>query len=91
MIKVDYQPPVMPEKKKKKKDAVIGKYIADMVPDGSCIQLGIGGIPNAVAEALKTKNDLGVHTEMLTTGMMNLAKMGVITCKYKPINKGKMI
>ena len=91
MIKVDYQPPVMPDAPFSEKDAVIGKYIADMVPDGSCIQLGIGGIPNAVAEALKTKNDLGVHTEMLTTGMMKLAKMGVITGKYKQINKGKMV
>jgi len=91
MVKVDYQPPVMPDAPFSEKDAVIGKYIADMVPDGSCIQLGIGGIPNAVAEALKTKNDLGVHTEMLTTGMMKLAKMGVITGKYKQINKGKMV
>ena len=81
----------MPDAPFSEKDAVIGKYIADMVPDGSCIQLGIGGIPNAVAEALKTKNDLGVHTEMLTTGMMKLAKMGVITGKYKQINKGKMV
>lgn len=62
-----------------------------MVPDGSCIQLGIGGIPNAVAAALETKNDLGVHTEMLTSGMMRLAKMGVINGKRKQINKGKIV
>lgn len=91
MIKADYKPPVIPDAPFDEKDARIGKFIADMVPDGSCIQLGIGGIPNAVADALKDKNDLGVHTEMLTTGMMKLAKAGVITGKKKQINKGKMV
>lgn len=91
MIKVDYMPPVVPDMPFSEKDAQIGKYIAEMVPDGACIQLGIGGIPNAVADALKEKNDLGVHTEMLTTGMMKLAKLGVITGKKKQINKGKMV
>ena len=91
MIPVDYLPPVMPDAPFSEKDEIIGKYIADMVPDGSCIQLGIGGIPNAVADALKTKNDLGIHTEMLTTGMMKLAKMGVITGKCKQVEKGKIV
>lgn len=91
MIQADYMPPVMPDAPFSEKDEVIGKIIADMVQDGSCIQLGIGGIPNAVGEYLKTKNDLGVHTEMLTTSMMKLAKMGVINGKYKQINNGKMV
>lgn len=91
LIRADYMPPVTPDLPFSEKDAAIGKLIADMVPDGACIQLGIGGIPNAVAAALETKNDLGVHTEMLTSGMMRLAKMGVINGKCKQINKGKMI
>ena len=91
MVKVDYKPPVVTDAPFSEKDTVIGKYIADMVPDGACIQLGIGGIPNAVGEYLKTKNDIGVHTEMMTNSMMNLAKMGVITGKCKQINKGKMV
>ncbi|MEA4814018.1 MAG: acetyl-CoA hydrolase/transferase C-terminal domain-containing protein [Oscillospiraceae bacterium] len=91
MVKVDYKPPVVTDAPFSEKDTIIGKYIADMVPDGACIQLGIGGIPNAVGEYLKTKNDLGVHTEMMTNSMMNLAKMGVITGKCKQINKGKMV
>jgi acyl-CoA hydrolase len=49
--------------------------------DGDCIQLGIGGIPNAVAKSLYGKKDLGVHTEMLTNEMAKLAKAGVITGK----------
>ena len=91
LIRADYMPPVTPDLPFSEKDAAIGKLIADMVPDGACIQLGIGGIPNAVAAALETKNDLGVHTEMLTSGMMRLAKMGVINGKRKQINRGKMV
>lgn len=91
MIESNYMPPNMPDAPFSEKDAVIGKLIADMVPDGACIQLGIGGIPNAVGEYLKTKNDLGIHTEMLTNSMVRLAKMGVITGKCKNINKGKMV
>ena len=91
LIRADYMPPVAPDLPFSEKDAAIGRLIADMVPDGACIQLGIGGIPNAVAAALETKNDLGVHTEMLTSGMMRLAKMGVINGKRKQINRGKMV
>lgn len=91
MVEVDYQPPEIPDTPCSEKDKIIGKYIADLVPDGACIQLGIGGIPNAVAEALQVKNDLGIHTEMLTTGMMKLAKMGVVTGKNKQFEKGKIV
>ena len=91
LIRADYMPPVTPDLPYTEKDATIGKLIADMVPDGACIQLGIGGIPNAVAAALESKNDLGVHTEMLTSGMMRLAQMGVINGKCKQMNKGKMV
>ena len=91
LVRADYAPPVIPDASFSEKDAAIGKLIAEMVPDGSCIQLGIGGIPNAVAAALEQKNDLGVHTEMLTSGMMRLAKMGVINGKCKQTYRGKMV
>ena len=91
LIKADYMPPVTPDAPFSEKDEAIGKIIAELVPDGACIQLGIGGIPNAVAKYLENKNDLGVHTEMLTSNMMRLAKMGVITGKRKQINNGKMV
>ena len=91
LVRADYAPPVIPDAPFSEKDAAIGKLIAEMVPDGSCIQLGIGGIPNAVAAAKKKKNDLGVHTEMLTSGMMRLAKMGVINGKCKQTYRGKMV
>jgi len=90
-VQTDYEVPTIADAPFSEKDVLIGKYIADMIPDGSCIQLGIGGIPNAVASALESKNDLGVHTEMLTTGMMHLAKMGVINGRCKQAEKRTMV
>ncbi|BES66536.1 acetyl-CoA hydrolase/transferase family protein [Gottschalkiaceae bacterium SANA] len=91
LIEADYLPPYIPETQPNEKDKKVGAFIAGLVPDGACIQLGIGGIPNAVADALGTKKDLGVHTEMLTSGIMKLAKAGVITGKKKQINRGKIV
>lgn len=73
------------------KDLAIGRYIADLVEDGSTIQLGIGGIPNAVAQGLQDKHDLGIHTEMLTDSMVDLYEAGVITNRHKTLHPGKMV
>ena len=72
-------------------DMEIGRYVASLVPDGATIQLGIGNIPNAVAKFFMEKNDLGVHTEMITSSMAKLAKAGVITGKKKPLHPGKIV
>ncbi len=90
-IEVDYPAPELPDAEPNEKDKKIGAYIADLIHDGDTIQLGIGGIPNAVAAALKDKKDLGVHTEMLTTGFMKLYKEGVITNKKKTLHPGKLV
>jgi acyl-CoA hydrolase len=91
LVEVNYSIPEIADVEPNEKDLIIGKYIADMINDGDCIQLGIGGIPNAVAASLYGKKNLGVHTEMLTSGMVKLAKAGVINGKCKQINKGKMV
>ncbi|MBQ9536140.1 MAG: 4-hydroxybutyrate--acetyl-CoA CoA transferase [Clostridia bacterium] len=91
LVACDYPMPELPDAEPNEKDMVIGKLIADMIHDGDCIQLGIGGIPNAVAASLTDKKDLGVHTEMLTSGMVKLAKAGVITNKCKQNHPGKMV
>ena len=83
--------PIFPYAPISDKDKIIGQYIADMVEDGSTIQLGIGGIPNAVGIALKDKKELGVHTELLTEAMIDLYEAGVITNSRKSINKGKFV
>jgi len=69
----------------------IGGYIADLIEDGSTLQLGIGGIPNAITPFLMNRRDLGVHTEMFTDGMVDLYEAGVVTNKRKSLWNGKMV
>ena len=90
-VETDYEVPTLPDVPTTERDEAIGKYIAEYIQDGDCIQLGIGGIPNAVAQALSNKKDLGVHTEMLTSGFMKLAKQGVVTGDRKNRFRGKMV
>ena len=70
---------------------VIGQNIADLIEDGSTIQLGIGGIPDAAAKQLIHKRDLGVHSEMFTPSMAMLYEAGVITGARKNIDKKQMV
>ena len=84
-------PPTLPAPIMDEVAMKIGKHIADLVEDGSTIQLGIGEIPNAAALMLKEKKDLGVHTEMMVDSMMELYETGVITNKQKSVHKGKFI
>ena len=91
LVEVDYPMPEIIDVEPNEKDIAIGNIIADMINDGDCIQLGIGGIPNAVAKSLTGKKDLGVHTEMITASMVTLAKAGVITGKKKQLHPGKMV
>jgi acyl-CoA hydrolase len=72
-------------------EEAIGVRIAELIEDGSTIQLGIGGIPNAITAFLMNRKDLGVHTEMFTTGLIDLYEAGVITGRRKTLWKGKMI
>jgi acyl-CoA hydrolase/GNAT superfamily N-acetyltransferase len=69
----------------------IGALVASLVPDGATLQTGIGRIPNAVLSALGSRHDLGVHTEMLSDGLMALAKAGVINGRCKTLCPGRMV
>ncbi len=91
LIETDYDAPVLPDAEPNEKDLIIGKYIAEKIKDGSTLQLGIGGIPNAVAHALMDKKDLGIHTEMFTTGLMHLVKAGVVNGSKKNTHVGKHV
>jgi acyl-CoA hydrolase len=72
-------------------EKTIGGYIAGLIEDGATIQLGIGGIPNAITACLLERHDLGVHTEMFTDGMIDLYNAGVVTNRKKTLWKGKMV
>jgi len=69
----------------------IGKYVADMIEDGSTLQIGYGGIPDAVVMQLTSKHDLGVHTEMIGDGILTLIDSGAITNRKKNYLPGKMV
>lgn len=83
IIEQDQDLPALPVIPPNENEKIIGQYIAEMVEDGACIQLGIGGIPNAAALALENKKDLGIHTEMVTDSMRLLWEKGVITNRCK--------
>lgn len=72
-------------------EQAIGNNIAELIPDGACLQLGIGGIPDAVLAALGDKKNLGIHSEMISDGVMDLVEKGVVTGAAKTIHKDKII
>jgi len=69
----------------------IGKYVADMIEDGSTLQIGYGGIPDAVVMQLTAKRDLGIHTEMIGDGILTLIESGAVTNRRKNYLPGKMV
>lgn len=69
-------------------DSAIGRHIADLIPDGATLQIGVGGIPNAVLSALKDHQHLGLHTEAMTDGVLPLLESGVIDNSQKTVCSG---
>jgi acyl-CoA hydrolase len=90
-VEYPHMPPTLPMPVPDDVALKIGGHIANLIDDGSTIQLGIGEIPNAAAMSLKGKKDLGVHTEMFVDSMMELYEMGVITNKKKTLHKDKFV
>ncbi len=69
----------------------IGEIIAGLVEDGSTLQVGIGGIPQAVLMRLGDKNDLGIHTEMFSDGVIDLMESGAVTNRFKKVHPGRTV
>ena len=69
----------------------IGRYVAEFITDGSTLQIGYGGIPDAVVMQLTDKKDLGIHTEMIGDGIMTLVESGTVTIRRKNYLPGKMV
>ncbi len=72
-------------------EARIGELVAGLVEDGSTLQMGIGGIPDAVLARLHGKHDLGIHTEMFSDGVVDLVEAGVITNRLKAVSPGRIV
>lgn len=72
-------------------EARIGRIVADLIEDGSTLQMGIGAIPDAVLSSLGNKHDLGVHTEMFSDRLIDLVEAGVITNRRKEVHPGRIV
>ena len=90
---VPHDEPVIPVPVPEPTDVLrrIGQNLARLVEDGSTIECGIGRIPQALAEFLKDKKELGVHTEMFGDWIIDLIECGAITCTKKTVNRGKVV
>lgn len=73
------------------KEISIGNYIAELIPDGATLQIGVGGIPNAVIRALEGHRHLGLHTEAMTDGVLPLLEKGIIDNSLKTVMPGKSV
>ena len=71
-------------------EKAIGQNCAELIENGATLQLGIGAIPDAVLHSLKEKKDLGIHSEMISDGVVDLFEAGVVNCSQKSINRSKM-
>ena len=91
IVEVTEEIPTLQAKESTDVETTIGEYIADLIPDGATLQLGIGGIPNAVLKGLDGKRNLGVHTEMVSDGVMDCIEQGIVTGEEKSLHPGKVI
>lgn len=91
IIEVDYPLPEVPSPPPTPEQQQIARHVAELVPDGATLQLGIGGIPDAVLRQLGDHNNLGVHTELFSDGVMEMIESGVITNAMKSIHPGKVV
>lgn len=81
----------VPRAKSTEVEQRIGDIIAGLIEDGSTLQIGIGGIPDAVLSRLGDKHDLGVHTEMFSDGLIDLIENGIVTNRFKEIHRGRTV
>ena len=90
---VEHESPLteLPMRPANQLDQTIGKFIVEMVPDRATLQIGIGGVPNAVCAGLTNHKDLGLHTELITPAVAALIKSGAVTNKYKSVHRHKNV
>ncbi len=91
IVEVDYPLPEVPQGGSSPLHLRVGEYIAEMIPNGATLQMGIGSIPDAVLAHLGSHRDLGIHTELFSDGVIEMVESGVITCRKKSFHPGKII
>lgn len=91
IVQSDFPLPELPSRAITETDRAISRHIVELVPDRATLQIGVGGVPNAVCAALKNHKDLGIHTELLTPAVADLIRSGAVTNRYKHINRHKNV
>ena len=91
VVEVDHPLPLAVQGGNTPENMRIGQHIAEMIPDGATLQMGIGGLPDAVLQNLTNHKDLGIHTELFSDGVVALYEQGIITCRRKTFHPGKMV
>ncbi len=91
IIEVDYRLPEFRMGEPSEVQQTIGKHIAELIEDGSTLQTGIGGIPDAVLQYLGDKKNLGIHTELFSDGVIDLVDRGIINNEAKTLHPGKIV
>jgi itaconate CoA-transferase len=81
----------LPARGRAPEDEAIGRIIAGLVPDGACLQMSVGALPNLVCAALQDRNDQGIHTEALNPGLIDLVGAGVVTNRRKALDRGMTV
>ena len=90
-IEVDYPITVLPAAEPSALQDEIASHIADLIPNGATLQLGIGGVPDAVLRRLTGHKNLGIHTELFSDGVMDMIERGIINNAKKSIHPGKVV
>jgi acetyl-CoA hydrolase len=90
-IDVDHAIPELEHRPSTDVERAIGRNVSALVNDGDTLQMGIGGIPDAVLAALDSHRDLGIHTEMFSDGVVDLVRRGVVTNDRKTLHRGKLV
>jgi 4-hydroxybutyrate CoA-transferase len=91
VVEVDYPLPEAPQGGSSELHMKVGQHIAEMIPDGATLQMGLGSIPDAVLKNLRHHKDLGVHTELFSDGVIDMVESGVITCARKTFHPYKIV
>lgn len=91
LVDVDTQLPESRSFKASPEEQTIGRYVSDLIEDGSTLQMGIGSIPDSVIRQLQNHKDLGIHTEMWSDGTLELIEKGIVTNSRKKVHRGKSV
>jgi itaconate CoA-transferase len=91
LVEDDSALPELPQRPATDIDRAIASHVAALVPDRACVQIGVGGLPQAVCEELRGRTDLGIHSEVFTPALADLVRRGVVTGRYKGINHRKAV